>query len=347
MKKIIALLVTTILAMSMLTGCGEKDFKNLDVSKYVTLCDYKSIETSFTMPEISEEELTMNAEGFWEFMLTEETGIKDRAVEEGDTVYISFIGYKDEVAFEGGTGESFLKIGSGRFIPGFEDGLVGVMPGETVNLDLTFPEDYGSADLAGAAVVFEVTLHYIGAPMTDENVASVTAGQYADVASFKESVKEQMMEAAKYEIETQMQNEIIQKLVLESTFEKLPEWLVEENRLAVEEGIQNIVQAQSPDEIETIDADAYCQQIYGQSIQEVAEQSVKQKFVLQAIADEEGLNVDDEELNASLEKMAEEFNLGSVEELVGDRDIEEYREYFMLEKVLDYLTELAIENGEK
>lgn len=180
MKKKTLGLLAAILSVCMLAGCGAKDtgdgtgaatdagtestaLKDMDVDKYVTLGEYKGLAVSVDTVEVDEDEWdTLVNNVYYGNITAENGGIMDRAVETGDTVNIDYEGKKDGVAFDGGTAQGYdLTIGSGNFIAGFEDGLIGVMPGETVDLDLTFPENYGNSDLAGQAVVFTVTVNYI------------------------------------------------------------------------------------------------------------------------------------------------------------------------------------------
>lgn len=134
--------------------------QDLDIDTYITLADYKNMKVSVTRPEVTDEaiESYVNSE-----LLV--GSITDRAVQESDVVNIDFEGKKDGVAFAGGSGQGYqLEIGSGGFIPGFEEGLIGVMPGETVNLNLSFPEGYrNNPDLAGQEVVFTVKVNDIRA----------------------------------------------------------------------------------------------------------------------------------------------------------------------------------------
>lgn len=347
MKKKSALLLAAVMAVAMIAGCGdkEKSLSELEVEKYVTLGDYKNITASTTMPEISDEMIAQSVDGIWQNMLTEETGTKDRAVETGDHAYISFVGTQDGVAFEGGTGESFLKIGSGSFIPGFEDGLIGVMPGETVNLELTFPENYHDAGMAGAEVVFEVTVHYIGAAMTDENVALLSNGDYGTAEELKQAVADYMTSYVAYNYKTQLENEVLEQMVTISTFQNIPKWLNERYAQNMTESLENTAAGMG------VDADVYCKNYYGMSAADYVDtysgEAVQQGLAFQAIANAEGLNVDDEELNSSLEEYIKGSEFATVEEFVGDKDIEEYREYFMFEKVLAYLCDIASANAEK
>ena len=180
MKRVLTLIL--VLSLVALVGCGTAGKTSSEVDKEVAsqsetdtesnqasnisdkvkagtveLCDYKKLKVDWT---------TSTNSAILDNYLSEYTAttkeIKDRAVKNGDVANIDFAGYKDGKAFDGGTSLDYdLEIGSGSFIPGFEEGLVGVMPGETVNLDLTFPESYQSADLAGKDVVFKVTVNFI------------------------------------------------------------------------------------------------------------------------------------------------------------------------------------------
>lgn len=347
MKKRAALLFSVILAVCLAAGCGnkEKSLRELKVEEYVTVGDYKSITASMVLPEVSQKQVEQGVDYVWQGLLTEETGTKDRAVEQGDTVFISFAGYRDGVAFERGTGDSFLRIGSGSFIPGFEDGLVGVMPGETVNIDLTFPENYDDVTMAGAEVVFEVTVHYIGAEMNDENLSNFSAGEFSSVEELRTSLETQMKAYNAYMYKSQLENEVLSKMVEMSTYQEIPEWLTEKYSAAMMETLDNTAASRG------VSAEDYCTSQYGMSasdyVSTYATEAVKQGLTFQAIANAENLNVDDEELNQSLEDYIAGSTYTSVEEFVGDKDIEEYREYFMFEKVLAYLCDVAAQNAGK
>lgn len=162
--KILSFAVVFVIILS-LCGCGKKSGKtliygNIDLSKYIRLGEYKGISIDKSLDEFKtayENILSSDADkiGTVEKVL-------EGTVKEGDTVNIDYEGKKDGVAFSGGTAQGKdLTIGSGQFIPGFESGLIGVKVGDTVDLNLTFPSDYHSAELAGAAVVFTVKVNYI------------------------------------------------------------------------------------------------------------------------------------------------------------------------------------------
>ena len=134
----------------------------------VEVKDYKGIEVEKVVNPVTDEDINKQLDALREKNVTVET-VDDRAAENGDDVVIDFEGFKDDVAFEGGKAEDFtLSLGSGQFIPGFEDQIVGHTPGETFDVTVTFPEDYGNADLSGKEAVFETTLHYIKESVTPE-----------------------------------------------------------------------------------------------------------------------------------------------------------------------------------
>ena len=215
MKKKTLGLLAAILSVCMLAGCGAKDtgdgtgaatdagtestaLKDMDVDKYVTLGEYKGLAVSVDTVEVDEDEWdTLVNNVYYGNITAENGGIMDRAVETGDTVNIDYEGTKDGVAFDGGTAQGYdLTIGSGTFIPGFEDGLVGVKIGDTVDLPLTFPENY-TEELAGKDVVFTVTVNSVKRmpELTDDLVNQITDGEYTDVASNKESVRKDLEDA--------------------------------------------------------------------------------------------------------------------------------------------------------
>ena len=163
MKRIIAMVLCVVLLAVCLVGCKKNNdtiYGKTDLTKYVELADYKKIEVDTSSDEFSKylESTKQNDAAVNDLFVKKEEG----AVARGDTANIDYMGKKDGVAFEGGTAKGHdLTIGSGSFIPGFEDGLVGVKIGDTVDLNLTFPEEYGNSELAGQDVVFTVKVNYV------------------------------------------------------------------------------------------------------------------------------------------------------------------------------------------
>lgn len=164
MKRTVSLLLAVLMTATLLVGCGQEKnrilYNDEKLSKFVELGEYKNIPVDTKSDTLK---------GFFEDVIESDVSTNDLYVKktegtvaEGDTANIDYTGKKEGVAFEGGTAEGYdLKIGSNSFIDGFEDGLIGVAIGDTVDLNLTFPADYDSAELAGKAVVFTVKVNYV------------------------------------------------------------------------------------------------------------------------------------------------------------------------------------------
>lgn len=349
MKKKVAGLAAALSLLCLSTGCGNTavtngDLNRMDVERYVTLGDYSALSVSVAPAEVDEtqwEELTLAV--YRSYVSGESGGVTDRAVEVGDTVIIDYEGKLDGVAFEGGTDtDAELTIGSNQFIAGFEDGLVGVMPGETVDLDLAFPESYWNPEMAGKAVVFTVTVNYILPgfdEMEDSFVAALGMENVDTAEQLRQYVYDYLMENAEMNYRYDVQDALMDELMSRSTFQELPESFLESYRQIFSSGIQSIAAENG------VTADVYTNYYYGMSSEEYAavggEFQAKQELLLQAIANREGLTVSEEELQARLEEDAAYAGYASVEDLLEDYDKEGYRNYMMTEKVLDYLMENA------
>ncbi len=342
MKKKIAAIFALLLAVGTLAGCGDGDLlQDVKVSKYIEFSQpYTGL--NLTIPaqaEVTDEDVEWLALNAYANAVTAEDGVTNRAVEMGDTVNIDYSGAEDGVAFDGGTAtDQSLAIGSGGFIDGFEDGLVGVMPGETVELNLTFPENY-NPEMAGKAVVFTVTVNYIypasTADMKDEVVAEMTGGEFTTVADFLVYCREYLEFNANYDYTISRENEVISALEAIVICEEAPEKLVERYAANVRASLEEEANDAG------VDLEYLCKYYYQTDsetyINEMADASAKQAMMFQYIANEEGLNVSDEELETSLQQFAEENGVDSVETLLQTTEREEFREYFMFEKVVDFI----------
>lgn len=356
MKKKLIALVTSVLLTGIFTGCGKSEdltLKDMDVDKYVTLGEYKGLEVTMTPVSVDEEELEYYMSDFYIGGLAYATGVEiddgitDRAVEPGDTVFIDYVGKKDDVAFDGGTAEGYyLNIGSGQFIDGFEDGLVGVMPGETVDLNLTFPSSYGNAELAGADVVFTVTVNYIHPEgYKDELIQAFTSAvgmtNITNTEEMRQYVYDYIYNSLQQEYEYYLSQEVMNAFMDICEFSEIPQELVEKYENAARTSVE------SGAALSGMPEDTYAQYYYGCTLDELIEsipQTVKEDIALQAVANRENLNISDEELNETLLGYAQSYGYSTVEEYVGENSLEDYREYFMMNKVLTFLTENAVIN---
>lgn len=347
MEKKIACLTALLLAAGLMAGCGNaevtnRDLNRMNVEDYVTVGDYADLQVSAAPPEVDAAEWDQLTLAFYsDHVDLENGGVVDRAVAEGDTVNIDYEGKRDGVAFGGGTAAGAdLTIGSGRFIDGFEDGLIGVTPGETVDLDLAFPEGYDpNPELAGVEVVFTVKVNFIYPSleeMEDSVVASMGFGELSTVEGLRRYLYDYLMEKARMEHDDKIQDSIMDRLMENSEFEELPEAFLESYRNNIRESLEDMAGRNG------VTADTYTNYLYkmssGEYVELFAEMQARQELLLQAIANREGLAVDDGELEEKLEEFARDGG-SSVEELLRRFDREDYRNYFMRVKVMEFLVE--------
>lgn len=345
MKKKIVLLAGIMAVVSMLTACGGSNDKayldGIKAKDYVKLGEYKGIEVTQAQPEVTEE----YRDSYISYLLKMNP---DRGVIDGDTVNINYVGTKDGVAFDGGTANgSNLTIGSGQFIPGFEEGLIGAKIGETKDLNLTFPENYKNADLAGKAVVFNVTINSIMAAeaqeLTDAYVQTLGI-ECNTVAEYKEFVDKMLMEQEQLSYDQNVEMAISDAVITKCEFTKEPP--------------QEMVDRYSETLTKNLTAEA---QSYGKTLEEYmmlyfgmdastykeemnnqGKKSAQQSIMFQAIADAENLNITDDELQSEMETMATDAGYDSVDEFKKIVDDKGYKEYMMIEKVMELLKENAV-----
>lgn len=315
--------------------------QDLDIDEYVTLADYKNMKVSAEKPDVSDQAI----EDYVNSELLVGT-ITDRAVQEGDVTDIDFEGKKDGVAFDGGTAKGYkLSIGSGTFIPGFEDGLIGVMPGETVDLDLTFPEDYSNTELAGQKVVFTVTVNGIEG-----------SAEYADVTVEKMKslgldykTKEEAWEAGKKAVEenaaaTFAENSktaIIDTLIEESKISSVPELLVEEQAQNYNLYMENMAQAYGMDLESMASAYGMTMDEYNAQVNEMCTETMKTYMVLEAVARAEGIEITDEMIQEKAAGEAAAYGYQSGEVLIEDVGYSTYRLSILHDEVIEKLMEIV------
>ena len=276
----------------------------LDPKKPETLGTVNKIDYSDITVEVPEKQ-TVTAEGAesaLEEMMAEYTKEAD-VIEDGDTVDINFVGKKDGVAFEGGTAEHYsLTIGSGRFIDGFEIGLVGVKKGETVTLNLTFPENYGNADLAGQPVTFDVTVNSIQRPKTLADLDDAFAHEIDEESNTVEELKTRMVDSMQKTLDNLDVNNI-QSEVIRAVIEKSDVVPTEE---AIEWTIDNMIVNYYVPYFNTygitlanyLFSNGLTYEGMREDLRESSELMVKQMLITDAIAEEQGFTADDEGIAA-------------------------------------------------
>ena len=292
------------------------------MSKVIKLGNYKGIEAEVTKQPVADTEVDNEIQR----LVAQSTSLieKDGDVTNGDVTTIDFEGFKDEVAFDGGKAEGFqLEIGSGQFIPGFEEQMIGMKKGETRELNLTFPENYGAADLAGADVVFKVTVHKIEekkeAELNDAFVASLNAPGIETIDQLRDNIKASL-EAQHEQAFMAKENAALGKLIDDCEVE------VEESDIekALQQQLQHISMELAS---QGMQLEQYLQMM-GMNQETLLQQlapSAKQQATFEAIIDEivaiENLETSDEEANQQVEAIAA-HNQVSKEDVLNQIDIE-------------------------
>ncbi|MCI8507193.1 MAG: trigger factor [Lachnospiraceae bacterium] len=329
-----------------MTGCGNSKAKVYN--EYVTLGNYKGIEYTKTVAEVTDEDIQNRLDSFTAG-LAETTDVTDRAVEDGDIVNIDYVGTRDGEEFEGGSATGFdLTIGSGSFIPGFETGLVGHNIGEEVSLDLTFPEDYKNEEMAGVEVNFKVTINSIQIKetpdLTDALVKENT--EYDTISAYKDSIREELQETNETNAEQQAQSDIFNKVVESSTISGYDE--AEVKKLVDEEFESFKTTAQSYESYgysyeDVLSMNGYdSEEALKEGITEYVKKYLDQKMVLYCIADKEGIKVTSEETDKKVEEYMDTYQVKTKEE-VYDYFGDDYFEVSILsEKIMAFLKENAV-----
>ncbi|MBT2829555.1 trigger factor [Staphylococcus coagulans] len=313
------------------------------VEPEVQLGDYKGLEITKQATELTDEELEQTIEQRLEAMA--DMVIKeDGQVEEGDTVNLDFDGYVDGEQFEGGQADGYdLEIGSGMFIPGFEEQLVGLKVGEEKEVEVTFPEEYHAEELAGKPATFKTKINEIKTkevPELDDELANELDSEADNVEQYKENLREQLTEQKQTDAENLQKEEAI-TLATDNATVDIPEAMIktEEDRM-VQEFAQRLQQ-------QGLNLETYFQ-ISGQSEEDLrgqmkddAEQRVKTNLTLAAIAEAENIEVSEEDVDKELQNMSEQFNI-SVEDIkntLGNTDI--VKNDVRVKKVIDLLVDEA------
>lgn len=354
-KRFLAATLCVCMGLS-LFGCGSKDDKekeatstdataerddvvddskgDLNILDYVELADYKGLELTKEVEEVTEEDIQSAME---ETQLLLKTA--DAVVADGDIAVIDFVGKKDGVAFDGGTAENYeLEIGSGSFIDGFEDGLIGVKKGETVDLNLTFPEDYQSTELAGQDVVFTVTVHSIKRvpELSDAWLAANT--DYATLADYKEATKQELEETAEETAQQNMIQTALDDVIENSTVKKYYKSLIEDGETQYENYVNTYASYFGQTLDEFLEAQSMTTEDYEETKKSQGEMYAKSAMVIFAIAEDAGLGEEDEGYQKELNELAEAYGMDADtlksaygEELVNISVMPQYVMNYMIE----------------
>lgn len=312
----------------------------------VTLGKYAGVKVDKVEAEVTEEEVNAQIEQERENSARTIT-IEDRPVKAGDLTTLDFEGFVDGVAFEGGKGTDYpLTIGSGSFIPGFEEQLVGAEIGKEVEVKVTFPEEYHSAELAGKDAVFKCTIKSIKEkelPELDDEFASEVS-TFDTLAEYKEDVKNTLLTKKQDAAKTAKEEAVIDAVIDEAKME-IPDAMVQtEQRQMIDEFAQRL-------QMQGLSMEQYMQ-FTGATMDALLEQTkpqalkrIQSRLVLEAVAKAENLAADEEEYEAEIKNMAEKYQMEAdkVKELLGEKGKKQVLADLAITKAVEFLVANAKE----
>ena len=315
----------------------------------VKLGQYEGVEVPYSEREVTDETVNNELEAMLKRNASQEE-VTDRAVQDGDTVVIDYEGFKDGVAFEGGKGENYnLKIGSHSFIPGFEEQIIGHNIDEEFSIDVTFPEEYHSEELKGAAASFTVKIHAIKAeklPELDDEFAK-DVSEFDTLDELKADIKAKQTERAQKEAKNAFENEVV-RVVSDNAEVEIPDCMVDTE-------VEQMVQQQTASmKQQGLELDMYLKYVgqtmdeFRDSMKPMAKVRVKGNLVLEAISKELKIESTEEDYNNEIETIAKAYNMKKedVENAIG-KDSAYLKESIITRKTVEALAEKAVKTEPK
>ena len=312
----------------------------------VTLGEYKGLEVDKVSTRVTQKEVDAKIQEEAEKNARTIT-VEDRPVQDKDEIILDFEGFVDGEAFEGGKGENYpLTIGSGSFIPGFEEQLIGAEPEKEIEVKVTFPEDYHAEDLKGKDAVFKCTIHEIKAkeiPEIDDEFAAEVS-EFDTLDEYKADVKAKIKEQKAADGKRKKEDQAVEKAIANATME-IPDAMVDTQARQMMDEFAQRIQAQG------LTMDQYFQftgMDREKMMEEMKPQALKRietRLVLEAVAKAENIEISDEKLDEELAKMAEAYKMEveKLKEFMGDAEKKQMKEDMAVQEAVTFLAENAVE----
>ena len=312
----------------------------------VTLGEYKGLEIEKVSTRVTQKEVDAKIQEEAEKNARTIT-VTDRPVRDGDEVILDFEGFVDGVAFEGGKGENYpLTIGSGSFIPGFEEQLVGAEAEKEMEVKVTFPEDYHAEDLKGKEAVFKCTVHEIKAkelPEIDDEFAAEVS-EFDTLEEYKADIKAKIKDQKASEGKRKQEDQAVDAVVKNAQYE-IPQPMIETQVMQMADDFAQRIQSQG------ISLEQYFQftgMTADKMMDELRPQAIKRietRLVLEAIAKAENIEISDEKLDEELAKMAESYKMevDKLKEFMDENEKKQMKEDMAVQEAITFLIENAVE----
>ena len=316
------------------------------VKPEVTLGEYKGLEVPKSETEVTDEEIEAELKKEQEKNSRTIT-VEDRGAENGDIATIDFEGFVDGTAFEGGKGTDYpLTLGSGSFIPGFEDQLVGAKAGDHVEVNVTFPEEYQSKDLAGKAAVFQCDVKKVETkelPELDDDFAQ-DVSEFDTLAEYKEDIKKNLTERKEREARTAKENAAVDKAIENAQME-IPDAMIETQISQMLDDFSRRMQAQGLTMEQYMQFTGLTADKMREEMKPQALKRIQTRLVLEKIAETENIQPSEEEVNEEISKMAEMYKMEAdkLKELLGDRELEQMKKDMAVQKAVTLVADEAKE----
>ncbi len=310
------------------------------VKPEVKLGEYKGLEVEKVETEVTDEDVANELKTLQERQ-AELVVKEDGKAENGDTVVMDFEGFVDGEAFEGGKAENYsLELGSGQFIPGFEEQLVGLAAGEEKDVEVSFPEEYHATELAGKPAVFKVKLHEVKGkelPELDDEFAKDVDEEVETLDALKEKIKNRLVDSKKHEAEHHVRDTVVDKAAANAEID-LPAVMIDTEVDRMMQEFEQRLQTQGMNLELYFQFSGQDENALREQMKEEGEKRVRVSLTLEAIAAAENLEVSEEDVDAELNKMAEMYNmtvenikaaLGNVDGIKGDLKVRKAVEFLV------------------
>lgn len=322
-------------------GKGKPLTVTIDVAVYpvVEVKDYKGIEVEQVDPEVTEEDVDRDIEAMRK--RNSRMVVADRPVENGDTVILDYAGFVGDEQFQGGTAENQeLKIGSGMFIPGFEEQLIGVKAGESKDVVVTFPEEYQAKELAGKEATFKCTVHEVKfeeLPELDDEFAK-DVSEFDTLAELRDDARARILESVKLQCENEAKDKVIAQVYENNKIEAPATMVADEMDRMIQE-LEQQMRYQGLNIQQYLQFTGSTLDDFHNEIKPEAEKRVATRIVLRSIGDVENVEVTDEDLDKELQRMSEAYNTDpeNIKKMLGEENLAFFRKDIALTKVMDML----------
>ncbi len=312
----------------------------------VALGEYKGLEMDKVSTRVTQKEVDAKVQEEAEKNAREIT-VEGRPVQDGDEVILDFEGSVDGEVFEGGKGENYpLTIGSGSFIPGFEEQLVGAEAEKEVEVNVTFPEDYHAEELKGKAAVFKCIVHEIKTkeiPEIDDEFASEVS-EFDTLEEYKADIKAKIKEQKAAEGKTKQEDQVVEQAVKNASYE-IPDAMIDTQVSQMEDEFSQRIRSQGLSMEQYFQFTGMTKEKMSEEMRPQAVKRIETRLVLEAIAKAESIEITDEKLDEEIAKMAEAYKMEAdkLKEFMGEGEKKQMKEDMAVQEAITFLRENAVE----